>query len=78
MPDRKQEPELTRDSDIFLKGEDAAGAPSQGGREGGALARAIASEDEMKRAEEPDASVTRVRKSDEPTPGTGNLADQNR
>ena len=78
MDEKKQVPELRRDSDAFLNDADGAGAPSQGGREGGSLARAIASEDEMKRAEEPDASVTRVRKSDEPKPGTGNLADRNR
>lgn len=78
MADPKDQPELTRDSDAYLNNADEAGAPSQGGRVGGAIARAIASEDEMKRATEPDASTTRVRKADKEEPGTSNLGEQNR
>lgn len=75
MADPKEDPELTRDSDAFL---DDAGTPSQGGRAGGSIARAIASEDEEKRAESPDAGVTRVRKADEEKAGTSNLGTENR
>lgn len=78
MADPKDQPEPTRDSDAFLNDADEAGAPAQGGSVGGTLARAIASEDEMKRAGEPDASTTRVRKADEDRPGTRNLGDRNR
>lgn len=78
MADPKEKPELTRDSDAYLRDVDAAGAPSQSGREGGTIARAIASEDEMKRASEPDASTTRVRKADEEKPGNKNMGHHNR
>lgn len=60
---------LTRDSDAFLKGGDV---PAQGGTSGGTLAQVIGSEDEEKRAIEPDAGTTRVRKADEPALATGN------
>ena len=43
----------------------AEGTISQGGREGGRLARKIGTKDELKRAQERPAGVTRVTKSDE-------------
>ena len=75
MAEGQQKKEATRDSDAFLKGEKT---PAQGGQTGGDLARAIASEDEEKRAIEPDSGPTRVRKADEDKRGTGNLGTQNR
>lgn len=41
------------------------GSVSQGGRDGGRLARHIGTKDELKRANERPAGVTRVTKSDE-------------
>lgn len=41
------------------------GAPTQGGRDGGRLARDIGSRDERKRTEGRPAGATRVRKEDE-------------
>ncbi|WP_299360502.1 hypothetical protein [uncultured Paracoccus sp.] len=75
MAERKQSKDGTRDTDAFVSDLDT---PGQGGREGGSLARAIGSEDEMKRANEPDASTTRVRKADEEKVGTSNLGTENR
>ncbi|OSP53420.1 hypothetical protein [Pseudoruegeria sp. SK021] len=43
----------------------ATGTVSQGGREGGRLAREIGTRDELKRATERPAGATRVTKSDE-------------
>lgn len=75
MAERKQSTDGSRDTDAFLSDLDT---PGQGGREGGSLARAIGSEDEMKRANEPDGGVTRVRKADEEKVGTSNLGTENR
>lgn len=47
----------------------AEGTISQGGRTGGRLARDIGTEDELKRATERPAGVTRVTKSDEKEKG---------
>ena len=57
-PDQRpdQQPELTRDTDAYLHDHDT---PSHGGRAGGTMAQAIGSEDEHKRADEPDAGTTR-------------------
>ncbi|SDW45457.1 hypothetical protein [Paracoccus sanguinis] len=80
-PDQKpnqkpdQQPELTRDTDAYLHDHDT---PSHGGRAGGTMAQAIGSEDEHKRADEPDAGTTRVRKADEHRIGTSNLGTENR
>ena len=48
----------------------ATGTVSQGGREGGRLARDIGTQDELKRAAERPAGATRVNKSDEKKRGT--------
>jgi hypothetical protein len=45
------------------------GTVSQGGREGGRLARDIGTQDELKRATERPAGATRVNKSDEKEKG---------
>ena len=42
------------------------------------MAQAIGSEDDHKRADEPDAGTTRVRKADEHRIGTSNLGTENR
>lgn len=47
----------------------AQGSISQGGREGGRLARDIGTKDELKRATERPAGATRVTKSDEDKEG---------
>jgi hypothetical protein len=49
----------------------AEGSISQGGREGGRLARDIGTKDELKRAIERPAGATRVTKSDEKEKGDG-------
>lgn len=49
----------------------SANPPSQGGREGGRLARDIGTQDELKRATERPAGATRVTKSDEKEKGDG-------
>ena len=76
MAERKASKDGSRDTDAYL--EDAPATPAQGGREGGSIARAIASEDEAKRAGGADAGTTRVRKADEEKPGTSNLGTENR
>ena len=50
----------------------AKGTVSQGGREGGRLARSIGTQDELKRATERPAGATRVTKSDEKVKGDTN------
>jgi hypothetical protein len=49
----------------------AEGSISQGGRQGGRLARDIGTQDELKRATERPAGATRVTKSDEKAKGDG-------
>jgi hypothetical protein len=75
MAERHRSKHGGRDTDQYL---DDAGAPAQGGRDGGDLSRAIGSEDERKRAEQRPAGTTRVRKADEDRAGTSNLGDENR
>lgn len=77
MAERLQSKDGSRDTDRIL-GRDPEVAPGQGGREGGNLARAIGSEDELKRAGERPAGRTRARKADEERPGTSNLGKENR
>lgn len=60
MTERKRSSDGTRDTDRVL-GE--KGAVGQSGRQGGTLQRDIGSLDEMKRARERPAGVTRVTKS---------------
>ncbi|RED13748.1 hypothetical protein [Pontivivens insulae] len=61
-PESKGERERRRDLETELT---AKGAVSQGGRDGGRLAREIGTEDELKRAKERPASATRVTKANE-------------
>ncbi|WP_022706184.1 MULTISPECIES: hypothetical protein [Paracoccus] len=77
MAERIQSKDGSRDTDRIL-GDDPAGAPAHGGREGGNLARAIGTEDEMKRTAEKPAGTTRPHKADEEKPGTSNLGEENR
>ncbi|MBU2957751.1 hypothetical protein Q4511_00560 [Paracoccus sp. 1_MG-2023] len=77
MAERIQSKDGSRDTDRIL-GKDTPETPGHGGREGGSLARAIGSEDEMKRAGEKPAGTTRPRKADEHKPGTSNLGEENR
>ncbi len=75
MAERARSKDGSRDTD---KVPGTEGSPGQSGRDGGSLARAIGSEDELKRSEERPAGATRVRKSDEEKPGTSNLGEENR
>ena len=77
MAERIRSKDGRRDTDRIL-GDDPAATPSQGGREGGGLARAIGSEDEEKRMGEQPAGATRARKADEERAGTSNLGKENR
>lgn len=61
MAERKRSKDGKQEAQVL--GEE--GAVGGGGRAGGRLARDIGSKDELKRAEERPAGVTRVRKSDE-------------
>ncbi|QIK40493.1 hypothetical protein [Pontivivens nitratireducens] len=61
-PESKGERERRRELETEMGAE---GTISQGGREGGRLARKIGTKDELKRAQERPAGVTRVTKSDE-------------
>lgn len=61
MAERKRSNDGKQEAQVL--GEE--GAVGHGGRIGGRLARKIGSKDELKRAEERPAGVTRVRKSDE-------------
>lgn len=63
MSDDKRPPQKP-DPDAQMLG--AKGPVSAGGRAGGDLARDIASEDELKRAKERPAGITRVTKSKKP------------
>ena len=56
-----------RDTEDILGAE---GGVSQGGREGGRLARDIGTKDELKRAAERPAGATRVKKADEAKGGS--------
>lgn len=63
MAERRRSRDGTRETERFTK---APATPGQQGREGaGDLPRDIGSRDEQRRAEEGEAGVTRVRKSDE-------------
>jgi hypothetical protein len=70
MAERKRSRDGVRETERFT---DGPPTPGQQGREGaGDLPHDIGSRDEQRRAEEGDAGVTRVRKSDErqgPRPG---------
>ena len=67
MAKRVQSHDGHRDTDDILGAE---GAVSQSGREGGRLARDIGTQDELKRAGERPAGVTRVKKADEKDGGS--------
>jgi len=67
MAKRVQSPDGHRDIDDILG---VAGAVSQSGRKGGRLARDIGTQDELKRAGERLAGVTRVKKADEKDGGS--------
>ena len=67
MAKRVQSHDGHRDIDDILG---VAGAVSQSGREGGRLARDIGTQDELKRAVERPAGVTRVKKADEKDGGS--------
>ena len=58
----------TRETEAYVSEEDKAGAGGQPGREGGDLTRKVGTRDDLKRAEQDDPGVTRVRKSDEKDP----------
>lgn len=75
MAERQRSKDGRRETDEVLGEQGGAG---QSGREGGNLARAIGSEDELKRAGSRPAGKTRVRKADEEKPGTSNLGTENR
>lgn len=59
MAERKRSNDMSRDTEKVLGAE---GGVSQGGREGGTLARKVATLDEQKRANERPAGKTRVTK----------------
>ncbi len=61
--------EKTDKSDTLDDAFGTQGSISQGGREGGRLARDIGTQDELKRATERPAGTTRVTKSDEKEKG---------
>ncbi|XDA99359.1 hypothetical protein AB1M95_05465 [Sulfitobacter sp. LCG007] len=61
MADEKE----IRDDRVSDEALGAGGSVSQGGRQGGRLARDIGTRDELKRSQERPAGVTRVEKSDE-------------
>lgn len=61
-PESRGERERRRDLETELT---AKGTVSQGGRDGGRLAREIGTEDELKRAKERPAGATRVTKANE-------------
>lgn len=61
MPERKRSKDMSRDTDRI----DDTAAGGQPGRAGGELPRKVGTRDELKRAFERPAGVTRVRKSDE-------------
>jgi len=67
MAKRVQSHDGHRDTDDILG---AKGEISQGGREGGRMARDIGTKDELKRAEERPAGATRVKKADEKDGGS--------
>jgi len=67
MANRVQSSDGHRDTDEILG---VAGAVSQSGRKGGRLARDIGTQDELKRAGERPAGVTRVKKADEKDGGS--------
>lgn len=75
MAERKRSKDGHSETDEILGAE---GTVDQAGRDGGDVARAIGSEDELKRAGERPAGVTRVRKADEEKPATSNLGTENR
>lgn len=75
MAERQRSKDGSRDTD---KIPGAEGPTDQAGRAGGNVARTVGSEDEMKRAGDSDAGVTRARKADEEKPGTSNLGEENR
>jgi hypothetical protein len=75
MAERQRSKDGNRETERVLGEKGPAG---QSGREGGTLARAIGSEDELKRAESRPAGKTRVRKADEERTGTSNLGTENR
>ena len=67
MANRVQSSDGHRDTDDILG---VAAAVSQSGRKGGRLARDIGTQDELKRAGERPAGVTRVKKADEKDGGS--------
>ena len=72
MAERKRSKDGTRDTDRFT---DAPPTPGQQGRSGeGDLPREIGTRDEKRRAEDGEAGLTRVRKSDERSGGGGGSA----
>lgn len=77
MAERHRSKDGSRDTEKVL-GTNTDETPSQGGRDGGDIARTIGSEDEMKRAGSRPAGKTRVKKADEDKPGTSNLGEENR
>lgn len=72
MAERKRSRDGQRDTDRFTQGPDAPGHQGRSGA--GDLPREIGTRDEQRQAEDGEAGVTRVRKSDErqgTRPGTG-------
>ena len=63
MAERKRSSDGTRETDRFTEGGHTPGQQGRGGA--GDLPRDIGTRDEHRRAEEGEAGVTRVRKSDE-------------
>jgi hypothetical protein len=62
MADRKRSHDGKKETDAYVSDLDQ---PDQQGRSGGDLARDVGTRDALKRAEQADPGVTRVRKSDE-------------
>ncbi|WP_341213859.1 hypothetical protein [uncultured Limimaricola sp.] len=65
MAERARSKDGTRETEAYVSEEDKTGAGNQPGREGGDLTRKVGTRDDLKRAEQDDPGVTRVRKSDE-------------
>lgn len=65
MADRARSKDGVKETDAYVSEEDKGGAGNQPGREGGDLTRKVGTRDDLKRAEQDDPGVTRVRKSDE-------------
>ncbi len=69
MAERERSKDGTRQTEAYVSDADKGMEGAQPGRDGGDLNRKIGTRDELKRAEQDDPGITRVRKSDEQEEG---------